>query len=182
MRGAVKGHDSAVRHDEAAAQQIIVRLAAGESVVLVTDAGTPAISDPGARLVARVRAAGFRVVPLPGACAAVTTLSAARIEAPHFLFYGFLPAKAAQRERTLRDLAGLPFALVFYEAPHHIVDGQGYEALALTAGENDCENTGRSHGATIRDPSHPGGRFAQVFAKRPPRPRPGSPSPSRARG
>ena len=108
-------------NEEAAAQQIIVRLAAGESVALVTDAGTPAISDPGARLVARVRAAGFRVVPLPGACAAVTALSAAGIEAPHFLFYGFLPAKAAQRERALRDLAGLPFALVFYEAPHRIL-------------------------------------------------------------
>lgn len=108
-------------NEEAAAQQIIVRLAAGESVALVTDAGTPAISDPGARLVARVRAAGFRVVPLPGACAAVTALSAAGIEAPHFLFYGFLPAKAAQRERALRDLASLPFALVFYEAPHRIL-------------------------------------------------------------
>ena len=108
-------------NEEAAAQQIIVRLAAGESVALVTDAGTPAISDPGARLVARVRAAGFRVVPLPGACAAVTALSAAGIEAPHFLFYGFLPAKAAQRERALRDLAGLPFTLVFYEAPHRIL-------------------------------------------------------------
>ena len=108
-------------NEEAAAQQIIVRLAAGESVALVTDAGTPAISDPGARLVARVRAAGFRVVPLPGACAAVTALSAAGIEAPHFLFYGFLPAKAVQRERALRDLAGLPFTLVFYEAPHRIL-------------------------------------------------------------
>ncbi|MFA9949041.1 16S rRNA (cytidine(1402)-2'-O)-methyltransferase [Dentiradicibacter hellwigii] len=108
-------------NEEAAAQQIIVRLAAGESVALVTDAGTPTISDPGARLVARVRAAGFRVVPLPGACAAVTALSAAGIEAPHFLFYGFLPAKAAQRERALRDLASLPFALVFYEAPHRIL-------------------------------------------------------------
>ncbi len=118
-------------NEEAAAQQIIARLAAGESVALVSDAGTPAVSDPGARLVARVRAAGFRVVPLPGACAAVTALSAAGIEAPHFLFYGFLPAKAAQRERALRELAGLPFALVFYEAPHRILASVAALAQAL---------------------------------------------------
>lgn len=108
-------------NEEAAARQIIVRLNAGESVALVTDAGTPAVSDPGARLVARVRAAGFRVVPLPGACAAVTALSAAGLDAPHFLFYGFLPARAVQRERALRELAGLPFTLVFHEAPHRIL-------------------------------------------------------------
>lgn len=108
-------------NEEAAARQIIVRLNAGESVALVTDAGTPAVSDPGARLVARVRAAGFRVVPLPGACAAVTALSAAGLDAPHFLFYGFLPARAAQRARALRELAGLPFTLVFHEAPHRIL-------------------------------------------------------------
>lgn len=108
-------------NEEAAARQIIDRLTAGESVALVTDAGTPAVSDPGARLVARVRAAGLRIVPLPGACAAITALSAAGLDAPHFLFYGFLPAKAAQRERALRDLAGLPFALAFYEAPHRIL-------------------------------------------------------------
>ena len=108
-------------NEEAAARQIIDRLTAGESVALVTDAGTPAVSDPGAHLVARVRAAGLRIVPLPGACAAITALSAAGLDAPHFLFYGFLPAKAAQRERALRDLAGLPFALAFYEAPHRIL-------------------------------------------------------------
>ena len=108
-------------NEEAAARQIIDRLTAGESVALVTDAGTPAVSDPGARLVARVRAAGLRIVPLPGACAAITALSAAGLDAPHFLFYGFLPAKAAQRKRALRDLAGLPFALAFYEAPHRIL-------------------------------------------------------------
>lgn len=109
-------------NEEAAAAQVIARLAAGESVALVSDAGTPAISDPGARLVARVRAAGHRIVPLPGACAAVTAFSAAGLADEHFLFYGFLPAKAAQRESELRALASLPYALVFYEAPHRIVD------------------------------------------------------------
>ena len=109
-------------NEEAAAQQVIDRLLAGESVALVSDAGTPAISDPGARLVARVRSAGFRVVPLPGACAAVTALSASGLADPHFLFYGFLPAKNKQREDALRGLAALPYALVFYEAPHRILE------------------------------------------------------------
>ena len=109
-------------NEEQAAQQVIARLTAGESVALVSDAGTPAISDPGARLVARVRAAGFRVVPLPGACAAVTALSASGLTEAQFLFYGFLPARAKQREDALRSLLELPYALVFYEAPHRIVE------------------------------------------------------------
>lgn len=109
-------------NEEAAARQVIERLAAGDAVALISDAGTPAISDPGARLVARVRAAGFRVIPLPGPCAAVAALSAAGIAAPHWLFHGFLPAKAKQRDDALRELAALPAALVFYEAPHRIVD------------------------------------------------------------
>ena len=109
-------------NEEAAAQQIVARLNDGESVALVSDAGTPAVSDPGARLVARVRQAGHRVVPLPGPCAAVTALSASGLSEPHFLFYGFLPAKARQREDALRELGGLPYALVFYEAPHRILE------------------------------------------------------------
>ena len=109
-------------NEEAAAQQVIARLAEGESVALVSDAGTPAVSDPGARLVARVRAAGYRVVPLPGPCAAITALSASGLAEPHFLFYGFLPSRARQRDDALRELVSLPYALVFYEAPHRIVD------------------------------------------------------------
>lgn len=118
-------------NEEAAARQVIDRLAAGESVALVSDAGTPAISDPGARLVARVREAGYRVVPLPGACAAVTALSASGATAPHWLFYGFLPTKAKQRAEALRELAALPMALVFYEAPHRIVEAVGALAQAF---------------------------------------------------
>ena len=109
-------------NEQSAAQQVIARLANGESVALVVDAGTPAVSDPGARLVARVRAAGYRVVPLPGPCAAIVALSAAGLDDPHFLFYGFLPSKAGQRAEALRGLAHLPYALVFYEAPHRILD------------------------------------------------------------
>ncbi len=119
-------------NEEAAAQQVIERLSGGESVALVSDAGTPAFSDPGARLVARVRAAGFRVVPLPGPCAAVTALSASGLAESHFLFYGFLPAKAKQRENALRGLAALPYALVFYEAPHRILET--VESLAFVLG------------------------------------------------
>ena len=121
-------------NEEAAAQQVIGKLRDGESVALVSDAGTPAVSDPGARLVARVRAAGFRVVPLPGACAAVTALSASGLTEPHFLFYGFLPARNKQREDELRALAGLPYALVFYEAPHRILETVGSLAEVLGGG------------------------------------------------
>lgn len=109
-------------NEEAAAQRVVALLAAGESVALVVDAGTPGISDPGARLVARVRAAGQRIVPLPGPCAAIVALSAAGLSEAHFLFYGFLPSKSGQRAEALRELAGLPYALVFYEAPHRIVE------------------------------------------------------------
>lgn len=109
-------------NEEAAAQQVISKLAAGDAVALVSDAGTPAISDPGTRIVARVRAAGYQVVPVPGACAAVAALSAAGLAAPHFLFYGFLPTKAGQRAQTLSELAQLPVALVFYEAPHRVLE------------------------------------------------------------
>lgn len=120
-------------NEEEAAARIVGLLQAGEPVALVSDAGTPGISDPGARLVARVHAAGLRVVPLPGPCAAVTALSAAGLaDDPHFLFYGFLPARAGQRDEALRALAGLPFALVFYEAPHRILDT--VDALAAVLG------------------------------------------------
>lgn len=119
-------------NEEAAAQQVINKLAAGEAVALVSDAGTPAISDPGTRIVARVRAAGYQVVPLPGACAAVAALSAAGLSAPHFLFYGFLPTKAGQRSQALSELAALPAALVFYEAPHRVIET--VQALAAAFG------------------------------------------------
>ena len=121
-------------NEEGAAQQVIGKLAAGESVALVSDAGTPAVSDPGARLVARVRAAGFRVIPLPGACAAVTALSASGLAESHFLFYGFLPAKTKQREDELRALVDLPYALLFYEAPHRILET--VESIARVLGND----------------------------------------------
>lgn len=111
------------QHNERAASEKITNLLAqGLAVALVTDAGTPAVSDPGALLVQAVRAAGYRVVPIPGANAAVAALSASGLPAPHFLFYGFLPSKAASRRSELQTLAELPYTLVFYEAPHRILE------------------------------------------------------------
>ena len=121
-------------NEEAAAQQVIDRLVAGESVALISDAGTPAVSDPGARLVGRVREAGFKVIPMPGPCAAVAALSASGITAPHWLFYGFLPTKTKQREEVLRELAPAPHALVFYEAPHRILETVAALASMLGTG------------------------------------------------
>ncbi|MFN3594080.1 MAG: 16S rRNA (cytidine(1402)-2'-O)-methyltransferase [Thiobacillaceae bacterium] len=110
-------------HNEATVTpRLIARLQAGESLALVSDAGTPGLSDPGAHLVRAARLAGVPVVPIPGPSAAATALSVAGISAPHWLFYGFLPSRAAARRRTLQDLAALPYHLVFYEAPHRILD------------------------------------------------------------
>lgn len=100
--------------------ELVARMRAGETIALVSDAGTPAISDPGALLVARARQAGIEVCPIPGANAAIAALSAAGLAAPHFLFYGFLPSKAGARRAALEALRDLPYALVFYEAPHRV--------------------------------------------------------------
>lgn len=109
------------RHNEQeAAGKIIEMLSNGQHVALITDAGTPAISDPGARLVARVREAGYAVSPVPGACAAVAALSVAGIVEGGFRFIGFLPAKALSRRSALTALAGERDAMVFYEAPHRV--------------------------------------------------------------
>lgn len=110
-------------HNEAAsAEKIVEKLAAGESVAMVSDAGTPGISDPGARVVARVREAGFAVVPVPGPSAVVTAMSAAGLAGGEFMFVGFLPPKSAARRRFLEGLASVRCHLVFYEAPHRVLE------------------------------------------------------------
>ena len=109
-------------NEQRAADSIIGQLAKGRVVALVTDAGTPAISDPGATVVRKARAAGFRVVPIPGPNAAVTALSAAGIGDGTFLFAGFLPAKPGPRRKALERLSTSPYTLVFYEAPHRVVE------------------------------------------------------------
>ena len=123
-------------NEEAGAQKIIEVLRNGHNVALITDAGTPAVSDPGARVVAAVRAAGLAVVPIPGANAAVAALSASGLNAPHFLFYGFLPAKSGERQRALETLKALPYTLVFYEAPHRITETID-DLLAILGGERE---------------------------------------------
>jgi 16S rRNA (cytidine1402-2'-O)-methyltransferase len=120
---------AAHQHNEReVADKIIHRLLAGERIALVSDAGTPGVSDPGARIVDAVRAAGLRVVPVPGASAAVTALSASGLVNDQFYFVGFLPAKAKQRESALLQLLTVSATMVFYEAPHRILDC--VEALA----------------------------------------------------
>jgi 16S rRNA (cytidine1402-2'-O)-methyltransferase len=117
-----------MHNEREVADKLILRLRAGERVALVSDAGTPGVSDPGARIVDAVRTAGLRVLPLPGPSAAVAALSASGLVNDRFNFIGFLPAKAKQREAALAELASERATLVFYEAPHRILDC--VEALA----------------------------------------------------
>jgi len=123
------------RHNEARqADALVDALAAGRSIALVSDAGTPAISDPGARLVRAAREAGHRVVPIPGASAVAAAISAAGLAAERFAFVGFLPAQAKARRELLETIASWPLALVFYEAPHRIADTLAELAAALDGG------------------------------------------------
>ena len=111
------------QHNErGAAEKVIKLLAQGMAVALITDAGTPAVSDPGALVVEDVRSAGYKVIPIPGANAAVAALSAAGLATPHFLFYGFLPNKSVARCKALQTMIEHPYTLVFYEAPHRILE------------------------------------------------------------
>jgi len=111
------------QHNENEAAARLVRLLGeGKRVALVSDAGTPGVSDPGARAVAAVRAAGFRVVPLPGPNAAIAAMSAAGFGDPRFLFVGFLPARDGARRTAIGELADVAAALVFYEAPHRVTE------------------------------------------------------------
>ncbi|MDR6712768.1 16S rRNA (cytidine1402-2'-O)-methyltransferase [Pseudomonas hunanensis] len=102
--------------------RFITRLLAGDDVALVSDAGTPLISDPGYHLVRQARAAGVQVVPVPGACALIAALSAAGLPSDRFIFEGFLPAKTAGRRARLEQVKEEPRTLIFYEAPHRILE------------------------------------------------------------
>ena len=107
-------------NEQEAAQAVLERLAQGQRVAYVSDAGTPAISDPGARLVQAVRSAGFRVMPLPGASSVTTLLSAAGMTGDGFVFTGFLPSKNLEREQAVQVMAQESRAVVLLEAPHRI--------------------------------------------------------------
>ncbi len=102
--------------------RFLARLQAGDDVALISDAGTPLISDPGYHLVRQVRAAGIKVVPVPGPCALIAALSAAGLPSDRFIFEGFLPAKAVGRRARLEAVKEEPRTLIFYEAPHRILE------------------------------------------------------------
>ena len=105
---------------DAKAVQLVGRLRSGDSRALVSDAGTPLVSDPGYRLVRAARAAGIRISPVPGACAAIAALSVAGLASDRFAFEGFLPAKTGARRERLAKLASEPRTLIFYESSHRI--------------------------------------------------------------
>lgn len=119
-------------HNEASASQMVIqKLQKGESIAVITDAGTPGISDPGSLLVKEAHSLGIQVCPIPGPCAVTTLLSGSGFFGP-FLFEGFLPNQAGARRTRLEQLAQYPFTLVFYEAPHRIA--KTLEALCETLG------------------------------------------------
>ena len=107
-------------NEDAIAQRIVTRLLAGDSLALVSDAGTPLVSDPGFRLVRAAREAGVQVSPVPGASALVAALSVAGLPSDRFIFEGFLPAKSKARREHLQSLAAEPRTLIFYESSHRI--------------------------------------------------------------
>ena len=123
---------SAHQHNEReSAEKIIARLRKGERIALVSDAGTPAISDPGARIVDAVIDAGLNVVPIAGACAGIAALSVSGLMTDEFHFVGFLPSKTSQRAQLLSGLLSTRATLVFYEAPHRILETAQALASAL---------------------------------------------------
>lgn len=109
-------------NEHQSAEKLLTQLQAGENIALVTDAGTPGISDPGAVVVDLVRKAGVKVVPIPGASAVIAALSASGITQNGFYFHGFLPASGAARRKVLESLKSQTVTLVFYEAPHRIIE------------------------------------------------------------
>ncbi|WP_225764795.1 16S rRNA (cytidine(1402)-2'-O)-methyltransferase [Stenotrophomonas sp. Marseille-Q4652] len=121
-------------NEDSIAGRIVARLLGGESLALVSDAGTPLVSDPGFRLVRAARAAGVKVSPVPGACAAIAALSVAGLPSDRFLFEGFLPAKSGARRERLQRLASETATLVFYESSHRIAESLA-DMAAVFGGE-----------------------------------------------
>jgi 16S rRNA (cytidine1402-2'-O)-methyltransferase len=149
-------------HNEAQRAETLMReLASGKAIALVSDAGTPLISDPGFNVVAAARAAHLAVVAIPGACAAIAALSVAGLPTDRFVFEGFLPAKASARRERLQELAAETRTLVFYEAPHRIA-----EVLADMARELGTSRAASiSRELTKRFESHYSGTLAELGAR-----------------
>lgn len=125
-------------NERARAAELVERLRAGESVALISDAGTPLVSDPGYQLLRAALAAGIVVSPIPGACAAIAALSVAGLPSDRFCFEGFLPARATARRRRLAELAADPRTLVIYEAPHRIAVSLADIAAACGGARRAC--------------------------------------------
>lgn len=145
-----------VRCDEnvmaARAPQLVDRLLAGETLAFASDAGMPGVSDPGQVLVDAVRSAGIDVEVVPGPSACVTALVASGIPCEHFFFEGFLPRRPGERERRLRELAGVPGALLFYESPHRVEATLEAIARAFPAREAAlCRELTKLHEEVLRD-------------------------------
>ncbi|MCC0040318.1 MAG: 16S rRNA (cytidine(1402)-2'-O)-methyltransferase [Brucellaceae bacterium] len=133
------GRRTMAYHEHNAAEagpRLIEAVLGGKSVALVSDAGTPLISDPGYRLVAEALEAGIRVVPIPGASAVLAALSASGLPTDAFLFAGFLPSKAEARRRRIEELSGVPATLVFYESPRRLA--AALSDFAATLGERSA--------------------------------------------
>ena len=121
--GIRKRLDSYHEHNELTrAPELVIELEQGAKIALVSDAGTPAISDPGHRLIALCLRHGIPIVPVPGPSALVAALTASGLPADEFSFHGFLPSRPGDRRKALRAVAGKAHTLVFYEAPHRIID------------------------------------------------------------
>jgi len=125
-------------NERARAVELVGRLRAGHSVALISDAGTPLVSDPGYQLLRAALAAGIVVSPVPGPCAAIAALSVAGLPSDRFCFEGFLPARAAARRKRLAELATEPRTLVIYEAPHRIAACLADLATACGAARSAC--------------------------------------------
>ncbi len=168
-------------NENQAAEQVVLALQSGQRVAYVSDAGTPAVSDPGARLVHAVQAAGLRAVPIPGASAVVSLLSVAGDTAAQgFAFVGFLPPKAQARLTALKALQGSAQALVFFESPHRVEElARDLAAIdperTLTVGREltkqfeDVVRMPAGHWpAWLKEGQHARGEFAVVWHARPP--------------
>ncbi len=121
-------------NEQQSAEKLVLALKNGDNIALITDAGTPAVSDPGAIVVKIVREAGIKVAPIPGASAVVAALSASGIVQNGFYFHGFLPASGAARRKQLEALKAQTVTIVLYEAPHRIIES--VEDIAKVLGEN----------------------------------------------
>ena len=126
------------QNERSRASELVGRLRAGESVALISDAGTPLVSDPGYQLLRAALAAGIIVSPIPGPCAAIAALSAAGLPTDRFCFEGFLPARAAARRKRLAELAADPRTLVIYEAPHRLAASLADIAAACGGTRRAC--------------------------------------------